>query len=118
MNFPIHYARQAVQDLSATADFLQQSDGEPAASRFVDTVARLTRSLEASPTLGTPCDIHSVRRRDLKRLALPAPFNAWKIYYAVLFSELRIERILHMAPQPQDAQQAAPQPADPPDSST
>ncbi|HXE08995.1 MAG TPA: type II toxin-antitoxin system RelE/ParE family toxin [Acidobacteriaceae bacterium] len=107
MSFPVRYTRQASHDLTDGAACLQQSEGEPVATRFVDMVARMTRSLEGSPTLGTPCDMHSVRRRDLKRLALPAPFAAWKIYYAVLFSELRIERILHMAPQPLDAQQTA-----------
>ena len=103
MSFPVRYTRQAAHDLSAATAALQASEGEPAATRFIDIVARLTRSLEGSPTLGTPCDMHSVRRRDLKRLAFPAPFSSWKVYYAVLFSELRIERILHMAPQPQDA---------------
>jgi plasmid stabilization system protein ParE len=107
MSFPVRYTTQASDDLRGGAAYLQQSEGEPVATRFVDTVARMTRSLEGSPTLGTPCDMHSVRRRDLKRLALPAPFASWKIYYAVLFSELRVERILHMAPQPQDAAQAA-----------
>jgi plasmid stabilization system protein ParE len=109
MSFPVRYTRQASDDLRGGVASLQQREGEPVATRFVDTVARMTRSLEGSPTLGTPCDMHSVRRRDLKRLALPAPFAAWKIYYAVLFSELRVERILHMPPQPQDTQQ----PADP-----
>ena len=116
MNFAVHYTKQAVRDLNTAAASLQQSDGEPLATRFVDTVARVTRSLEGSPTLGTPCDIHSVRRRDLKRLVLPAPFASWKIYYAVVFSELRVERILHLAylaPQPQNA----PQPAEPADGS-
>jgi plasmid stabilization system protein ParE len=107
MSFPVRYTRQAAQDLSAAAACLQTNDGEPVATRFIDMVARLTRSLEGSPTLGTPLDMHSVRRRDLKRLAFPAPFSAWKIYYAVLFSELRIERILHMAPQPQDTSHSA-----------
>jgi plasmid stabilization system protein ParE len=106
MNFPVRYTRQATQDLSASAAWLQASAGEAEANRLVDTVARMTRSLEGSPTLGTPCDIHSVRRRDLKRLALPAPFAAWKMYYAVLFSELRVERILHMAPQVQETKQS------------
>ena len=108
MSFSVRFTKQAVRDLSAGAACLQASDGEPVATRFVDMVARMTRSLEGSPTLGTPCDMHSVRRRDLKRLGLPAPFSAWKIYYAVQFSELRVERILHMAPQPQDAMQPAP----------
>ena len=103
MSHPVRYTRQAAQDLSIAAACLQAGDGDVAAERLVDTIARLTRSLEGSPTLGTPCDIHSVRRRDLKRLALPAPFSSWKIYYAVLFSELRVERILHMVPQRQDA---------------
>lgn len=107
MSFPVRYTRQASDDLRSGAAHLQQREGEAAATRFVDTVARMTRSLEGSPTLGTPCDMHSVRRRDLKRLVLPPPFSAWKIYYAVQFSELRVERILHMAPQPQDAAQAA-----------
>ena len=103
MSFPVRYTRQAALDLSSAAACLQAGEGDASAGRFVDAVARLTRSLEGSPTLGTPCDIHSVRSRNLKRLVLPAPFHAWKIYYAILFSELRIERILHMAPQPQDA---------------
>lgn len=107
MSFPVRYTTQASHDLTHGAAHLQQREGEPVASRFVDMVARMTRSLEGSPTLGTPCDMHSVRRRDLKRLALPAPFASWKIYYAVLFSELRVERILHMPPQPQDTQQPA-----------
>jgi len=108
MSTPIRCTRQATDDLSAGVAYLQSCDGESAANRFVDTVARLMRAIEGSPTLGTPCDMHSVRRRDLKRLALPAPFSAWKIYYAVLFSELRIERILHMAPQVQEAPAADP----------
>jgi plasmid stabilization system protein ParE len=107
MSFPVRYTRQASDDLRRGVVDMHQRQGEPVASRFVDTVARMTRSLEGSPTLGTPCDMHSVRRRDLKRLALPAPFASWKIYYAVLFSELRVERILHMPPQPQDSQQPA-----------
>jgi plasmid stabilization system protein ParE len=107
MSFPVRYTTQASDDLKGGAAYLHQSEGEPVATRFVDTVARMTRSLEGSPTLGTPCDMHSVRRRDLKRLALPAPFASWKIYHAVLFSELRVERILHMAPQPQDASPSA-----------
>ena len=111
MSAPIRFTRQAAQDLSDSAACLQASDGESSAARFVDTVARVTCSIEGSPTMGTPCDMHSVRRRDLKRLALPAPFAAWKVYYAVLFSELRVERILHMAPQPQDMPQSA-DPAD------
>ena len=106
MSAPLRFTRQAAHDLKTAAACLHTNDGAPAATRFVDTVARLTRSLEGSPTLGTPCEMHSMRRRDLKRLALPAPFASWKIYYAVLFSELRIERILHMVPQPQDAQAA------------
>lgn len=103
MSFPVRYTRQAARDLNDGAACLQRTEGDAAATRFVDMVSRLTRSLEGSPTLGTPLEMHSMRRRDLKRLALPAPFSAWKIYYAVLFSELRVERILHMAPQPQDA---------------
>ena len=102
MSFPVRYTRQAAADLTAGAMCLQASEGEAAANGFVDMVARMTRSLEGSPTLGTPCDLHSMRRRDLKRVVLPAPFAAWKIYYAVLFSELRVERILHMAPQSQN----------------
>ncbi len=104
MSFPVRYTRQAARDLSDGAACLQATEGEAVATRFVEMAARLTRSLEGSPTLGTPCDMHSVRRRDLKRLAFPAPFSAWKIYYAVLFSELRVERILHLAPRPQYGQ--------------
>ena len=113
MSTPIRCTRQAANDLNTGVAYLQACDGESAANRFVDTVARLMRAIEGSPTLGTPCDMHSVRRRDLKRLALPAPFSAWKIYYAVLFSELRVERILHMAPQAQDAPPSAEPAANP-----
>jgi toxin ParE1/3/4 len=86
----------AWQDISETAEYLEQHAGLAVAERFLSAVSSELNSLAKMPQIGHLCGFENEEASGIRRWPV-SNFERWLIFYQATDSGIEIARVLHGA---------------------